>query len=824
MTPKITVKKANGSVQILDYEKINQMIEWACEGLEDVSVSQIAMNAHIQFYDGIPTSEIQKTLIHSAADLISDINPGYQYAAAKLFLVQIYKEVYGSKKTHPNLYDHIVNMVNKEKYDHKILESFTFDEINELSDYIDYSRDTIFKYAGLRQLYDKYLIQDRTNGQHYETPQQAYMTMAMTFYMNDDKYNRIQFIKDFYDVLSKQDISLPTPIMGGVRGNIKQFASCALIRTGDSLKSINAASDAAVLYGSKRAGLGIDIGEIRPINSKVRDGSTAHTGIIPFVKYMLASLKSCSQGGIRGTAATMFYPYWHMEIENLLVLKNNRGTEETRVRHSDYSLKVNRLFYKRFVENKNITLFNPKEVPELYESFHNGDNDTFESLYETYEKSENISKKTIPAKDLFEAFIIERSSTGRIYLTNIDHMNTHSSFNSILAPIHQSNLCTEISLPTKPFPESINDGYKEEIISVSEENKYEVNKLLNQYGFLPKKYQNKLYRTITSINDIKNNDINQMSHANVEDDSEAEMALCILAAINLGNITDIHDGKLENICNILVRTLDNLIDYQEYPVKAAEISAKFRRTLGIGVTNLAYFYAKRGLRYSDGSANKTTHQLFEAIQYYLLKASNKLAKERGVCEKFNETKYAQGILPIDTYNKNVDEVCSVNYQCDWEELREEILTHGLRHSTLTAIMPCETSSKVTGSTNGIEPPKDLLSDKDGVKIVVPEVQELFADYECLWEIKNNTGYLTLVSIMQKFVDQAISCNTHYDPSRYSNKKVPIKIMMQDVFYAYKMGIKTLYYHYTNDNYEDSEDNLPELQTVDSDDDCDTCHV
>jgi len=561
----------------------------------------------------------------------------------------------------------------------------------------------------------------------------------------------METVERFYHAVSTFKISLPTPIMAGVRTPTRQFSSCVLIECGDSLDSVNATSSAIIKYVSQRAGIGVNAGRIRALGSPIRNGEAFHTGCIPFYKHFQTAVKSCSQGGVRGGAATVFYPLWHLEVEDLLVLKNNRGVEENRVRHLDYGVQFNKLMYQRMLKNEHITLFSPSDVPGLYEAFFS-DQDEFERLYVQYEENPKIRKKQIPAIELFTLFAQERAGTGRIYLQNVDHCNTHSPFDPAVAPVRQSNLCLEIALPTKP-----------------------------------------------------------LNHVN---DEAGEIALCTLSAINLGALESL--DELEDLSDLVVRALDSLLDYQDYPLPAAEIASMGRRTLGIGVINYAYYLAKNGVRYSDGSAKTLTHQTFEALQYNLLKASMNLAKESGACPMFNETTYAQGVLPIETYKKELDGVCDEPLHCDWEGLREEIKTHGLRNSTLTALMPSETSSQVSNATNGIEPPRGLISiklSKDGVlKQVVPEYEKLKDSYELLWSIPNNTGYLELVGIMQKFVDQAISSNTNYDPSRYPDGKVPVKQILKDMLTAYKLGIKTLYYHNTRDGAADSQVDI-------SDDDC-----
>lgn len=739
------VTKRNGSKEPIDLEKIHRVITWAAEGLDNVSVSQVELKSHIQFHDGISSSDIHETIIKSAADLISETNPNYQVLAARLAIFHLRKKAFG-KFTPPGLYELVSELVEKGIYDAGIIDDYSKEEIDELNDYIDHSRDMNFSYAAVKQLQGKYLVQNRVTGKIYESPQFIYMLIPMCLFAQYPKHMRLKYVKDFYDASSLFKLSLPTPIMSGVRTPTRQFSSCVLIDCGDSLDSINATSSSIVKYVSQRAGIGVNVGRIRALGSEIRGGEAFHTGMIPFIKHFQTAVKSCSQGGVRGGAATLFYPIWHLEVESLLVLKNNRGVEENRARHLDYGVQINKTMYQRMIEGGEITLFSPSDVPGLYDAFFEDQNE-FERLYKLYEADDSIRKKQIKALDLFTQLAQERAQTGRIYIQNVDHCNTHSPFDPKQAPIHQSNLCLEIALPTKPL--------------------------------------------------------------NSVDDPDGEIALCTLSAFNLGALDDL--GELEHLSDLIVRALDSLLDYQNYPVEAARNSSLNRRTLGVGVTNYAYYLAKNGVRYSDGSANGLTHKLFEAIQFNLLKASNKLAIEKGVCPAFNETTYSQGVLPIDTYKKDLDEICNEPLHQDWEGLRRDIQKHGLRNSTLTALMPCETSSQITNSTNGIEPPRGYVSvkaSKDGIlKQVVPGFEEYRNNYELLWQIPNNRGYLHLTGIMQKFVDQAISANTNYDPARFEDGKVPIKLVLQDLLLAYKAGLKTLYYHNTRDGADDSQEDV-----------------
>ena len=739
----ILVSKRNGSKEPINLEKIHRVISWAAEELENVSVSEVELRSHIQFYDGITTSDIHETIIKSAADLISENAPDYQHLAARLAIYHLRKKAFG-RFTPPELFEHINKMVNSGHYDAQIIQDYSKKEIDELGEYIQHNRDLSFSYAAVKQLEGKYLVQNRVTGKIYESPQFIYMLIPMCLFAHYPKKTRLQYVKDFYDAGSLFKLSLPTPIMSGVRTPTRQFSSCVLIECGDSLDSINATSSSIVKYVSQRAGIGVNIGRIRALGSEIRGGEAYHTGMIPFIKHFQTAVKSCSQGGVRGGAATLFYPIWHLEVESLLVLKNNRGVEENRARHLDYGVQLNKLMYQRMIEGGEITLFSPSDVPGLYDAFFE-DQDEFERLYKIYEVDERIRKKRVKAIELFTQLAQERAQTGRIYIQNVDHCNTHSPFDSKKAPVRQSNLCLEIALPT--------------------------------------------------------NEMNSI------DDPNGEIALCTLSAFNLGEIDDL--AELKKLSDLIVRALDSLLDYQNYPIEAARKSSMGRRTLGVGVTNMAYYLAKNHTKYSDGSANGLVHRTFEAIQFYLLKASNKLAQEFGVCTDFKDTNYAKGILPIDTYKQELDEVCNEPLHLDWETLRGEIKQHGLRNSTLTALMPCETSSQITNSTNGIEPPRGYVSvkaSKDGIlKQVVPGFKAFKEQYELLWHIPNNKGYLQLVGIMQKFVDQAISSNTNYDPARFNEDKVPIKLVLQDLLYAYKMGLKTLYYHNTRDGASDTQE-------------------
>ncbi len=742
MSASLMVTKRDNHTEPLNLDKIHRVVTWAAEGLQGVSVSQVELRAHIQFYDGIRTSDIHETLIKSAADLISEDAPDYQYMAARLAMFHLRKKAYGGF-TPPSLYAQVKEQVAEGRYDSQLLEDYSEEEFDVLDSYLVHDRDMQFAYAAVKQLEGKYLLQNRVTGEIYESPQFLYMLVAACLFAQYPRTTRLDYVKRFYDAVSTFKISLPTPIMSGVRTPTRQFSSCVLIECGDSLDSINATASSIVRYVSQRAGIGINAGRIRALGSEIRGGEAFHTGCIPFYKYFQTAVKCCSQGGVRGGAATVFYPLWHLEVESLLVLKNNRGVEENRVRHMDYGVQINKLMYQRLIQGGNITLFSPSDVPGLYDAFF-ANQEEFERLYTQYEADPAIRKRSVKAVELFSLLMQERASTGRIYIQNVDHCNTHSPFDPEVAPVRQSNLCLEIALPTK----ALNHFY----------------------------------------------------------DEEGEIALCTLSAFNLGAIESL--DELEPLAEMAVRALDALLDYQDYPIPAARNGAMWRRPLGIGVINYAYYLAKNGVRYSDGSALGLTHRTFEAIQYYLLKASVKLAQEFGACPRFNETTYAEGILPIDTYKRDLDALCKEPLHLDWEALRKDIKQYGLRNSTLTALMPSETSSQIANGTNGIEPPRGLISvkaSKDGIlRQVVPGYTELKDKYELLWSMPNNDGYLQLVGVMQKFIDQSISANTSYDPSRFEGQKVPMKQLLKDLLTAYKYGVKTLYYHNTRDGAEDAQ--------------------
>jgi ribonucleoside-diphosphate reductase alpha chain len=733
MSNGLKVTKRNGSVEKLDLDKMHKMVDEATNGLAGVSASQVEMTSGIQFYDGITTQEIQEILIKSASDLIDLDHPNYQFVAARLLLFAIRKQLFGKMHEMPSLVDHIQKLAYEGVYDKGIFTKYSLEEIRKVESYIDHHRDYLFTYAGLRQVVDKYLVQDRSSGKVYETPQFMYIMIALTIFQEYPKETRLSYVKRYYDAISRHRINIPTPIMAGVRTPLRQFASCVLVDVDDTLDSIFSSDMAIGRYVAQRAGIGINAGRIRGINSKIRGGEVQHTGVIPFLKKFESTVRCCTQNGIRGGSATVHFPIWHQEIEDILVLKNNKGTEDNRVRKLDYSIQLSKIFYERFITDGEISLFSPHDVPGLYDAF---GTDRFDDLYVAYEQDNSVPRKTVGAQELILDLLKERAETGRIYIMNIDHCNSHSSFKD---KVNMSNLCQEITLPTEP-----------------------------------------------------------LNH--IDEEMPGEIALCILSAVNVGKIKS--DEELEDLCDLSVRGLEELIDYQEYPIRVAEVATKARRSLGVGFIGLAHYLAKLGYNYDSQEAWDAVHGLSESFQYYLLKSSNEIAKEKGHCEYFGRTKYADGILPIDTYKKDVDEISSQELAHDWESLRKSILDHGLRHSTLSAQMPSESSSVVSNATNGIEPPRDYLSIKKSkkgpLKQIVPSYQSLKNNYTLLWEMKSNVGYINVVSVMQKFFDQAISGNWSYNPENYPDNEVPVSQMANDLLTTYKYGWKTSYYQNTYD--------------------------
>jgi ribonucleoside-diphosphate reductase alpha chain len=741
------------------------MVEEACRDLAGVSASQVEMQSGIQFYDGITTAEIQEILIRSASDLIDLEHPNYQFVAARLLLFAVRKQLFGGIYECPNVLQHTQKCVELGVYDAEILPLYDAEEFEKLQSFIDHGRDYLFTYAGLRQVVDKYLVQDRSSGHVYETPQFMYLLIAATIFSKYPKETRLDYVKRYYDAISRHKINIPTPIMAGVRTPLRQYASCVLVDVDDTLDSIFSSDMAIGRYVSQRAGIGINAGRIRGINAKIRGGEVQHTGVVPFLKKFEATVRCCTQNGIRGGSATVHFPIWHQEISDILVLKNNKGSEDNRVRKLDYSIQISKIFYERFIQNGEITLFSPHDVPGLYDAF---GTDRFDDLYVGYERDASVPRKTIGAQELFLDLLKERAETGRIYIMNLDHCNSHSSF---IDKIEMSNLCQEITLPTKP-----------------------------------------------------------LQHI---DDTDGEIALCILSAVNVGKLKSL--DELEPLCDLSVRSLDELIDFQGYPVKSAEIATKARRSLGIGYIGLAHYLAKHGEHYGDPGAWQLVHDLTEAFQYYLIRATVRLAREKGACEYSHRTKYGQGILPIDTYKKDVDEIVPNELKYDWERLRERVKKYGVRNSTLSAQMPSESSSVVSNATNGIEPPRGYLSVKKSkkgpLKQIVPQYQTLKNNYTLLWDMPSNRGYINIVAVMQKFFDQAISGNWSYNPENYPNNEVPVSVMAQDLLTTYKYGWKTSYYQNTYDIKTDEvEESKPSVDDLINDilnsgeEDCESCKI
>ena len=766
MTNGINVKKRNGRGQEpLLLEKMHRMVDEACNDLAGVSASQVEMQSGIQFYDGITTAEIQEILIRSASDLVDLDHPNYQFVAARLLLFSIRKQLYGRRHEFPKLKDHVSSCVERGVYDAELLNLYSNEEFDKLESFIDHDRDYLFTFAGLRQVVDKYLVQDRSSGVLYETPQFMYILIAATIFSKYPKETRLDYVKRYYDAISKHRLNIPTPIMAGVRTPLRQYASCVLVDVDDTLDSIFTSDMAIGKYVAQRAGIGINAGRIRGINAKIRGGEVQHTGIVPFLKKFESTVRCCTQNGIRGGSATVHFPIWHQEIEDIIVLKNNKGTEDNRVRKLDYSIQISKLFYERFIKNEEISLFSPHDVPGLYDAF---GTESFDDLYTSYESDGSVPRKTIGAQELFLDLLKERAETGRLYIMNIDHCNSHSSFTD---KVEMSNLCQEITLPTKP-----------------------------------------------------------LQHI---DDETGEIALCILSAINIGKIRDLED--LDVLCDLAVRGLDELIDFQGYPVRAAEIATKARRSLGIGYIGLAHYLAKNGVKYDNPESWKLVHDLTEAFQYYLIRATVNLAKEKGACKYSNRTKYGNGILPIDTYKHDVDEIVPNELHYDWESLRNDVIKYGVRNSTLSAQMPSESSSVVSNATNGIEPPRGYLSIKKSkkgpLKQIVPQYGTLKNNYTLLWDMPGNTGYINIVAVMQKFFDQAISGNWSYNPEHYENSEVPVSVMAQDLLTTYKYGWKTSYYQNTYDNKNDEvEESAESLDSLVSqlenaeEEDCESCKI
>jgi len=750
----MNIVKRTGETVPFDVERIHRVVGWAVNDIKGVTASDIEINAKLQMKEGITTREIHNVLIDSAVNLISLNSPNYQYVASRLLSYQLRKDVWGGKNP-PKLVDFINKNVHEhDVYDEDILMLYSDEEINKLDEYIDHSRDNNFTYAGMRQLCDKYLIQDRSETKIYETPQFAYMIIAMVCFGKYEGPTRISYVKKAYDYFSRFKINLPTPLMAGVRSKVRQYASCCLIDVDDTLPSIFSSSTAAGYATGSRYGIGLNMGRIRPLNSPIRNGEVVHTGVIPFLKLMESTVKSCHQNGIRGGSATVNFPFWHYEAEDMLVLKNNSGTDDNRVRKLDYCIQFSELFYKRFLKNEDITLFSPHEAKELYDAF---GHENFDKLYEQYERKTSLKfKKTIKARKLMSLFIKERVETGRIYFMNIDHCNQRSSWDD---DIKMTNLCVEVLHPTKP-----------------------------------------------------------LQHP---DDKNAEIGICILSAINVLEIQS--DAEMEKVCDIIVRILDQLIDYQDYFLPAAENFTKNRRSLGIGITNFAAYLAKHGVKYTDDEAPNVADELMEKVQYYLLSSSCDLSSEKGRCPKFNKTKYSQGWLPIDNYKKEIDEFVTRKNSMDWEGLRARIKEFGLRHSTVSAIMPCESSSVIQCSTNGIEPIRSYITYKKSkartLPVIVPNYTSYKSKYTLAYDMEDNTGMIKIVGALQKWVDMSISANMYYNYDHYENGALPDSKIIKEILLAYKLGWRTGYYNNTDDG--DKQSFNEEEQDDNNDDGCES---
>ena len=763
---QIQVTKRDGGKEFLDIEKMHKVVMWATEGITGVSASEVEIKSHIQFYNGIETSAIQETLIKSAADLISEETPNYQYVAGRLINYHLRKQVYNNYEPWL-LIDLVRKNVEAGFYDAGLLAAYTEDEWDILNSYIKHDRDEHFTYVAMEQWRGKYLVQNRVTNEIFETPQIAYILIAATLFQNYPTNTRLQWVKDYYDGISLHDISLPTPVMAGVRTPQKQFSSCVLIETDDSLDSINATASSIVKYVSQKAGIGIGAGRIRALGSPIRNGDAYHTGVVPFYKLFQSATRSCSQGGVRNGAATLYYPIWHLEIEDLIVLKNNKGTEDNRVRHMDYGVQFNKLMYERLITGGDITCFSPHDVPEMFEAFFNNQ-ERFKELYERAERNTKLRKKVFKAADLFSRFMQERKDTGRIYLQNVDHANTHSPFDEAVAPVKMSNLCAEIDLPTVPL-----------------------------------------------------RDVN---------DEDGRIALCTLSAINWGNVKSPHD--FEKMCRLAVRGLDALLSYQNYPIRAAQLATEEFRPIGVGIINFAYFLAKNDVSYSDPAALAVVDEYAEAWSYYLIKASADLAEEQGACTRWKDLKSAKGVLPIDTRKLDVDELVAHQERMPWQALREQVQRTGQRNATLMALMPAETSAQISNATNGIEPPRSYVSVKGSkhgqLKQVVPEYRKLKNKYELLWDQTSPEGYLKLCAVLQKYIDQGISVNTSYNPQHYDDEKIPMSEMLQHLIMCYKYGLKQLYYFNTFDGQgEINIDKLMESKPVEESTDemdCDSCVI
>lgn len=775
MPKEILVTKRDGSQEPLDLNKLHKVVTWACEGLTGVSPSEVELHAQLSLVNNIKSSDIQETLIKSAAGLISEDAPNYQYVAGRLVNYHLRKGAYGQFDP-PSLKEHVENLVAQKFYTELLLEVYDDEDWTALEKIVDHDRDMLIAYAGMEQFRGKYLTQNRSTDEILETPQFCNILVAAMFFHRYPKETRLAYVEDFYDAIAPTKgrpatISVPTPVMAGLRSRSFQFSSCVLIESGDSIPSIFSTAYAVGTYVSQKAGIGINGGRIRGVGSPIRNGEAYSTGVVPYYRVFQDAVKSCSQGGVRGGAATLYYQWWHQEVEDLIVLKNTDGTDENRLRKMDYGLQMNGFFYQRYLNGEDVHLFSPSDVPGLFEAFYE-DQDKFKEMYEKAERS-RIRKKRVPASQIMELFVQNRKGTGRIYPQNVDHCNTHGSFLPDVAPVRMSNLCAEVTLPTNPF-ESI-------------------------------------------------------------DDPNGEIALCILLAINWGAIKTPAD--FQKPADLCVRALDELIDFQTYPFEMAAKSARNRRSLGIGIINFAYWLAKNDLTYQDIDQTGLTliDEWAEAWSYHLIKASADLAVEKGACAWNDQTKYSKGILPVDTYKRDVDDLVPYTSRMPWAELKMQLLATGIRNSTLMACMPAETSAQISNSTNGVEPVLELVTSKSSkhgrLPQVAPELNRLKNKYDLRNDQKSPLGYLKIMAVLQKHTDQSISVNTSYNPRFYPGEKIPMSEIITHILLWYKWGGKTMYYFNTSDgagevdvvaSYHSEPESPPGDYTFD--DDCDSCKI
>ena len=772
----ITVVKRDGTRVPLDISKIQRQVAFGCQGIDGVSPSMIEIKAQIELHDGMATKTIDELLLKAMVNLIDETenpelnNTNYQYVAGRQRVSMLRKEVYGQYQP-PSLYSIVKKNVEAGMYTPELLDWYSEEEWNIIDLVIDHSKDELYTYAAIEQLAEKYLVQNRSTGQIYETPQVRYAIAAATAFHKAPKSTRLKLVKEYYECASEGHFTLATPVLAGLGTTTKQFSSCVLISSDDTLDSIFAAGEMMAKYASKRAGIGLEIGRIRPIGSPIRNGEIKHTGMIPFLKKWFGDLRSCSQGGIRNASCTVTFPIWHYQFEDLIVLKNNQGTEETRVRQMDYSVVVSALFWKRFKNKENITLFDPHEVPDLYEAYYR-DTQEFEKLYARYEQSKAIKKKVISAEEVFKnAILKERTDTGRIYLVNIDNVINQGPFNCLVDPIYQSNLCQEILLPTRPFQR-------------------------------------------------------------IEDEA-GRIALCTLGSVNWGVFRN--PQEMRKACRILVRSLSNLLSYQDFLSVQSYLANKEFEPLGIGITNLAYWHARRNLKYGEDAALAEVRRWMEHQAFYLTEASVELAKERGKCERSDHTWYGQGVFPWERRNKNVDELTDFTPSLNWEPLRADLKRYGIRNATLMAVAPVESSSVVLNSTNGIEMPMELISVKESKAgsfvQVVPDYKRLKGRYQLMWDQTDCVDYLKTASVLAAYIDQSLSTNTFYNPAHFPEGKIPGTLVAKNLMLAYRWGLKTLYYSLVNKvGAKASIDNpnsvglIADESTYDTEDQCEACKL